>query len=84
MKRKNSLRTEVQNFRQWAARVANSRPPYGEWEIDYPNFDRFLSTATDALRSDPAIWDVETKNLLVYAVARDNEAETLADGLSDA
>lgn len=83
MKRKDSLRTAVQNFRQWTATVAKGRPLYGEWEFDYPDFDQFLLTAADALRSDSAMWDAETKDLLLYAVARDNEAETLADSLSE-
>lgn len=78
-----ALRSQVQNFKEWAASFSNGRPLYGEWETEYPDWDTLYSVANDLLRSDPLSWDSEAKYLLLYAIARDNEAEWLADNLSE-
>jgi hypothetical protein len=82
MKQIGALRLEVQNFKRWAAAIADGDALHGEWELEYPSWGSFHSAAVDLLQSDSSTWDTEAKKLLLYAIARDNEGEVLADSLS--
>jgi len=74
--RTEGLREEVAKFKAWAA-VAFPEDQHGEWETEYEEWDGLYNAATCVLRQDAA-WTDEEINLLLYAVARDNETELLA------
>lgn len=81
MSGKEQLANAVQRFRAWAeANVPSQRS--GEWETEYPDWDSLHAAANAVLRADCAEWDEETKGLLLYAIARDNEVGLLADSLT--
>ena len=64
------LETEIARFKSWAAGQAQD---YGEWEVDYQEWPR-LRAAVDKALLKPALDDSEVE-LLLYALARDNECE---------
>jgi hypothetical protein len=77
-----TLRSEVNRFRGWAVSVQNAERT-GEWETWYEHwnelytaFHSFISTTSTAHWSDQDWADV------IYALARDNEAEHLAEMLA--
>lgn len=82
MDRGTALRTQIEHFKEWAASRSNGRPLYGEWETEYPQWGALYGAANDLLGSDPSDWNLEVKNLLLYAIARDNEAELIVSSLS--
>jgi HEAT repeat protein len=77
---KEQLRLEVRHFRNWAdATFPGER--YGEWETDYEDWDGLYLAARAATANGQ--WDEETRELLIYTIARDNEVELVADLLSE-
>lgn len=82
MSEKEELRLAVQNFRAWAgASLPVGR--CGEWETEYESWDQLYLAATAVLRSEPDAWDSETKELLLFVIARDNEDGVVADQLTE-
>jgi len=72
MTAKEQLANAVQQLRAWAeANVSSHRG--GEWETEYPDWDSLHMAANAVLRADCDDWDEETKRMLLYAIARDNE-----------
>lgn len=67
-----SLAEEVQRFRQWAE---NHPERSGEWETDYPDWPRFLS-AVDKVAANESL-DDDQVDLVLYALARDNECQNV-------
>jgi hypothetical protein len=82
MDRSAGLRTQVERFKSWATSLSKGGPLYGEWEMEYPHWEELYRAASDLLLSDPFEWDQELKNVLLYAIARDNEAELIIGSLS--
>lgn len=76
------MRIQVQHFKEWASSRSDGRQLYGEWETEYPAWEALYEAAMDLLRSSPCEWDSELKDILLYAIARDNEAELISDNLS--
>ena len=73
-----SLRNEVEKFKNWAS-VYSVQKVSGEWEDDYPDWSTFYEAAIIFLvSSSPAKWVDEDVTDLLYAIARDNEVEYLA------
>ena len=73
------LTDEIARFRAWAVGHEGSS---GEWECDYPEWRALYKAAEAAYAayaSDPP--DYATKDLLLYAIARDNECQRLSDAL---
>jgi hypothetical protein len=80
MTEKEELAAAVRQFRAWAdEKFASHRG--GEWETEYPNWESLYIAANAVLRADSGDWDDETKELLLYSIARDNEVELLAENL---
>jgi len=73
-----NLEAEVSRFKSWAAGEAQD---YGEWETTYQEWHGLYVAAKAAL-SKPALDDVEME-LLLYALARDNELEFIRDMLEE-
>jgi HEAT repeat protein len=73
-----SLRTEVEKFEVWASTYPEERS--GEWECDYSEWDELHAAALSFISSLPAEeWSPENVRDLLYAIARDNEIEYLAE-----
>jgi hypothetical protein len=76
-----SLRTAVAAFRRWA----DSLPPDAadtEWERSYERWHELYAEAEAFIsQSDYEDWSPGDKQDLLYALARDNEDEILADAL---
>ncbi|MEN9678340.1 MAG: hypothetical protein RIS76_4236 [Verrucomicrobiota bacterium] len=83
-----TLGTEITKFRQWA--VIRLSPDYrpgpdshgAEWECDYPDWHDIYCAVTCFLASahDRALTSHETE-LMLYALARDNEDEIILETL---
>ena len=75
------LHAEVQCFKQWAAGVpATTRS--GEWECDYPQWESLREAAKSLLDTLPTdSWTEEAAKDFLYALARDNEDELIAETL---
>lgn len=77
-----SLRNEVEKFRRWASAYPVQERS-GEWEDDYPDWSAFHEAAITFLASSsPDKWVDEDVSDLLYAIARDNEVEYLAQEVS--
>lgn len=73
-----SLEAEVTKFRDWAAGEAQD---YGEWETAYDEWHNLYS-AVEAILYKPTLDESEVQ-LLLYALARDNECEFIRGMLED-
>lgn len=78
-----ALDAEVDRFRAWAATFPVAERS-GEWETFYPNWEE-LYNAFFAVVSATAYqdWNETTASALLYAIARDNEGQHLAEYLGD-
>ena len=74
-----TLRNEVEKFRKWASAYPVQERT-GEWEDDYHDWSAFHEAAITFLAaSSPDEWVDEDVSDLLYAIARDNESEYLAE-----
>ncbi len=73
-----TLAGQVRRFRAWAATDAGT---YGEWECDYDQWDA-LYAAVRATLEKPTQSDADVE-LMLYALARDNESELIRGALED-
>jgi hypothetical protein len=72
----------VTDFRRWAADNRYPAEGSGEWETDYEYWPELISAYCDVLdAAPPNTWDQSLVDLLLYALARDNECEVLIDEL---
>jgi hypothetical protein len=79
------LHGQVALFKQWAsAKPAGSfSSEYGEWECDYPDWHSLWAAAASVIQSVPShLWTDDCSDDLLYAIARDNETEYIAEQLS--
>lgn len=75
------LQVEVTRFKQWASGISLDTRS-GEWECDYPEWRSFWAAAKCLVETVPlATWTDATTEDFVYALARDNEVEVIADDL---
>jgi len=72
------LKDEVERFKVWAASQSNQ---LGEWECDYEAWPALYAAAQAALVA-PRLLDSEVE-LLIYALARDNECECILGMLTE-
>jgi hypothetical protein len=77
------LRNAVDDFRSWAD-AAYPGQRFVEWELDYEDWNGLYETAHVVLATPVESWDDETRQLLIYVIARDNENEILSEQLTDA
>lgn len=74
-----SLHAEVCKFEEWASTLSPQEPS-GEWEYEYERWGELRFTAKAFLASStPEDWRDEDIADLLYAIARDNEMELLAE-----
>jgi hypothetical protein len=72
-----SLETELANFWEWANMTPdtyNEQRGLGEWEAEYPDWDALHKAANEALVELNHEFNHDVAQLLVYALAIDNEA----------
>lgn len=72
-----TLAHEVEKFRHWASEHEHRS---GEWECDYPDW-RSLYAAVDGFLTAEHTLTVGELELLLYALARDNEDERILETL---
>jgi HEAT repeat protein len=72
-----SLETELANFWEWAdmtPETYNEQRGLGEWEAEYPAWESLYKAANEALEQLNREFNHDLAQLLVYALAIDNEA----------
>ena len=72
-----SLENELARFWEWANMTPdtyNEQRGLGEWEADYPEWDALYKAANEALEEINREFNHDVAQLLVYALAIDNEA----------
>jgi hypothetical protein len=75
-----ALVSEVERFRAWALSLPSNRT--GEWECDYDSWSSLYNAAFAFFRSRPfETWTDEELRAVLYAIARDNEAEQIVNSL---
>ncbi len=75
-----TLHQEVEKFKAWDTANFPEGNRYGEWEDDYPAWDALYNVTMKFLASSsPAELDDTDVTDLLYVIARDNEAEKLAN-----
>jgi len=58
---------------------------YGEWECDYPHWGEIYDAFRAVVATSHAVhWSAELVSETLYALARDNESETIAETLPPA
>jgi HEAT repeat protein len=75
-----SLETELAKFWEWANMTPdtyNEERGLGEWEIDYPGWEELHKAAAEALEQLNKEFNHDLAQLLVYALAIDNESGTV-------
>lgn len=75
-----SLETELARFWDWAGMSPDTYSEnrgLGEWEIDYPDWDELYHAASEALELLNKEFNHDLAQLLVYALAIDNESGTI-------
>lgn len=81
-----SLETELTNFWEWANMTPdtyNEQRGLGEWEAEYPNWDSLYKAANKALEQLNREFNHDLAQLLVYALAIDNEAGVVLKSVED-
>ena len=78
---KEQFRCAVHNFRCWADATFRDREKYGEWELEYEDWESLYIAARAVIASGE--WDEEVTELLIYTIARDNEVELVVSSLSE-
>ncbi len=77
-----NLFAEVDRFRSWADYPPDRRG--GEWECDYEEWDRLYAAVIEFVDQKPfASWTAEEVSAVLYAMARDNEAESISDDVGE-
>lgn len=78
------LHREVVKFQEWAGAKGFSEATGGEWEVEYAGWTSLYRAVTDLIETPVAgWWREEVRRDLLYALARDNEAELIAEELRD-
>lgn len=81
MNASDSLQEEVERFKEWAA-LYPIHQRTGEWECDYGQWQPLWAAAIAVLESlPPSAWTEKCCANLLYAIARDNEVESIAGAL---
>ncbi len=78
-----ALLVEVALLQQWA-NVSFPNGGGGEWECEYGSWDKLYTAVLEFMAAHPfSAWTQEEIAAVLYAVARDNEAELLAADLPE-
>jgi hypothetical protein len=78
------LINQVQRFKYWASDYLPGER-YGEWECDYPDWVHLYKAVLEFIATHPSIseWSTEHLHLILYALARDNECQYIAEQLGE-
>ena len=77
----NTLHREIEAFKTWAETLGKRTP---DWEVVYPGWDNLYNAVNRVLAGVPLNeWKPEVFNQILYALARDHEAENIQDKLVD-
>ncbi len=76
------LNEAVERFRRWADSAFPGQR-FGEWECEYQGWGDLYESVSAVLRTGVEGWNDETKQLLIYVIARDNEDEVISDELTE-
>jgi hypothetical protein len=75
------LTNEIAKFKKWAAKIPE-KERYGEWECDYQNWFEIYNCIEQFIHIKPAeLLSNEEIKEIIYILARDNEAEAVANKL---
>ena len=75
------LVAEVERFRAWAA-LDDREKAYGDWEVNYPDWNDLCTAAADLLdQKMPDAWREEEVRAFLEAMARDHECEAISSDL---
>ena len=78
------LSTEATLFRNWARDYIGAHGAHGEWECDYPEWNRVYEVFDEYLRAvDVARASTLVIGDLLYLLARDNECENIARKIAE-
>ena len=71
----------VSDFKRWARKADKS---FGEWETEYPNWDRLYQHTGNLLKElSVKRWNEDLNEDFLYILARDNEVENIIENLID-
>lgn len=74
-----SFKNGVADFKSWSSKADKS---YGEWETEYPNWDKLYYHTADLLKGlSVERWNDELIKDFLYILARDNEVENIIEQL---
>jgi HEAT repeat protein len=77
------LMTEVARFREWASNYPHAWQP-GEWECDYEGWPDFCDAVLGFVAQRQfASWSEAEVRAVLYAIARDNELQYLAETIGE-
>ena len=77
------LRLAVEALREWVAKNEHLSKS-AEWESEYPEWAWIWSVAEQFMAAKPvAEWTAEEMEGILYAIARDNELEVIADAAAE-
>ncbi|HKF46528.1 MAG TPA: HEAT repeat domain-containing protein [Terracidiphilus sp.] len=82
MTSKEQLHNAVEHFREWAKRSYPAQR-FGEWETNYEDWESLYTASRTLLQSESDSWDSESKKLLLYVIARDNEVGLVTSLLNE-
>lgn len=69
----------VDRFKTWASGIPENER-YGEWECDYPDWAEIYASWKDLIADIPIQqWNQPLMDIALYAIARDNECQVLAN-----
>ncbi|SDX05600.1 HEAT repeat domain-containing protein [Paenibacillus sp. CF384] len=70
-----NLTSEINSFKNWEDKLTDKSK---EWETEYLHWDRIYLAVNKVLRYVPLNeWEIVDDELLLYALARDNEVENV-------
>jgi HEAT repeat protein len=76
-----NLSSKIEAFKAWAKTLKEHSV---DWELEYPDWDSLYQAVYKVLANIPlARWNSEVFDELLYALARDNETENIADKLPE-
>jgi len=76
-----NLHNEILRFQDWANKAFPGER-YGEWEMEYEKWGDLYRAANDVLNLRWEEWTPDQQKDLIFAIARDNEIELLAESLT--
>ncbi len=77
-----SLSREVSRYKAWAEEYFNPKRS-AEWECDYPEWESLYASVGEVIKTSRSNWSSQQVEDLLYAIARDNEAERIIEEVAE-